>query len=275
MKIAIVSDSTADIPAHLVEQYNIRIMPNIVVIEGQSLEDGIDISREEFYRRLPKLAQLPTTATASSGSYQVLYDNLLKEGNEHILSIHPPIKLSGIINAASSAAQLFGDKVEVIDSSQISFGLGVQVLAAAESASRGSSLDHIKARLNDIRRRVRVIAMLDTMEFIQRSGRVSWARASLGSLFQIKPFVEVKDGDVNRFGEVRTRRKGLARLIELVNSQTLERLAVLHTNAETDAHFILKSLIQQPLTSPLIINVTTVIGTHVGPNGLGLAMVTA
>jgi DegV family protein with EDD domain len=275
MKIAIVSDSTADIPAHLVEQYNIRIMPNIVVMEGQSLEDGIDISREEFYRRLPKLAQLPTTATASSGAYQVLYDYLLKEGNEHILSIHPPIKLSGIINAASSAAQLFGDKVEVIDSSQISFGLGVQVLAAAESASRGSSLVHIKAVLNDIRRRVRVIAMLDTMEFIQRSGRVSWARASLGSLFQIKPFVEVKDGDVNRFGEVRTRRKGLARLIELVNSQTLERLAVLHTNAETDARFILKSLIQQPLTPPLIINVTTVIGTHVGPNGLGLAMVTA
>jgi DegV family protein with EDD domain len=275
MKIAIVSDSTADIPDHLVEKYNIRIMPNIVVIEGQSLEDGKDISREEFYERLPTLAELPTTATASIGSYQELYGSLFQEGNEHILSIHPPVKLSGIFNAASSAASIFDNNVEVIDSGQISFGLGVQVLAAAEVASRGGSLDQIKEILENIRARVRVIAMLDTMEFIRRSGRVSWARASLGSLLQIKPFIEVKDGEVNRFGEVRTRRKGLARLIELANSQNMDRLAILHTNSEKDAHQILNSLVKQPSNSPLVINVTTVIGTHVGPNGLGLAMVPA
>ena len=275
MKIAIVSDSTADIPDHLVEKYNIRIMPNIVVIEGQSLEDGKDISREEFYERLPTLAELPTTATASIGSYQELYGSLFQEGNEHILSIHPPVKLSGIFNAASSAASIFDNNVEVIDSGQISFGLGVQVLAAAEVASRGGSLGQIKEILENIRQRVRVIAMLDTMEFIRRSGRVSWARASLGSLLQIKPFIEVKDGEVNRFGEVRTRRKGLARLIELANSQNMDRLAILHTNSEKDAHQILNSLVNQPSNSPLVINVTTVIGTHVGPNGLGLAMVPA
>ena len=275
MKIAIVSDSTADIPDHLVEKYNIRIMPNIVVIEGQSLEDGKDISREEFYERLPTLAELPTTATASIGSYQELYGSLFQEGNEHILSIHPPVKLSGIFNAASSAASIFDNNVEVIDSGQISFGLGVQVLAAAEVASRGGSLGQIKEILENIRQRVRVIAMLDTMEFIRRSGRVSWARASLGSLLQIKPFIEVKDGEVNRFGEVRTRRKGLARLIELANSQNMDRLAILHTNSEKDAHQILNSLVKQPSNSPLVINVTTVIGTHVGPNGLGLAMVPA
>ena len=275
MKIAIVSDSTADIPDHLVEKYEIRIMPNIVVIEGQSLEDGKGISREEFYERLPRLAELPTTATASIGSYQELYGALLQEGTEHILSIHPPVKLSGIFNAASTAASSFDNKVEVIDSGQISFGLGVQVLAAAEVASKGGNLKQVKAILENIKQRVRVIAMLDTMEFIRRSGRVSWARASLGSLFQIKPFIEVKDGDVNRFGEVRTRRKGIARLIELANSQQMDRLAILHTNSEKDAHLILDNLVKQPSTSPLVINVTTVIGTHVGPNGLGLAMVPA
>jgi DegV family protein with EDD domain len=275
MKIAIVSDSTADIPDHLVEKYKIRIMPNIVVINGQSLEDGKDISRKEFYERLPQLGELPTTATASVGSYQELYDSLLQEGNEHILSIHPPVKLSGIFNAASSAANTFENKVEVIDSGQISFGLGVQVLAAAEMANTGGTLDQVKAILEEIRQRVRVIAMLDTMEYIRRSGRVSWARASLGSLLQIKPFIEVKDGEVKRFGEVRTRRKGLARLIEIANSQPMDRLAILHTNSEKDANTILNSLVKKPINSPLVINVTTVIGTHVGPNGLGLAMVPA
>jgi DegV family protein with EDD domain len=275
MKIAIVSDSTADIPDHLVEKFNIRIMPNIIVIDGQSLEDGKGISREEFYQRLPQLTDLPTTATASAGSYEALYESIFKEGNDHILSIHPPVKLSGIINAASTAARLFGNKVEVMDSKQISFGLGVQVLAAAEAARAGSTLDQVKSILEAIQQRVQVIAMLDTMEYIRRSGRVSWARASIGSLLQIKPFLEVKDGEVNRFGEVRTRQKGLARLIALANSQTMDSLAILHTNSERDAHLILNSLTKQPSSSPLIINVTTVIGTHVGPNGLGLTIVPA
>ena len=273
MKIAIVSDSTADIPDSLIDQHNIKIIPNIVMIDGQSFQDGIDISREEFYLRLPSYTNLPTTATASIGSYQELYNQLLEEGNEYILSIHPPVKLSGIFNAASVAASDFGNQVEVIDSGQISFGLGVQVVAAAEVAKKGGTIEQIKEMLDSIRRRVRVIAMLDTMEYIRRSGRISWARASLGSLLQIKPFLEVKAGDVIRLGEVRTRRKGLARLVEIVNSQYLERLAILHSNAEKDARTLLESLVKQPIHAPLIINVTTVIGTHVGPNGLGLVMV--
>lgn len=273
MKIAIVSDSTADIPDSLMDQHNIKIMPNIVMIDGQSFQDGIDLSREEFYLRLPSYTALPTTATASVGSYQELYNKLLEEGNEYILSIHPPVKLSGIFNAASVAASDFGKKVEVIDSGQISFGLGVQVVAAAEVAKKGGTIEQIKEMLDSIRRRVRVIAMLDTMEYIRRSGRISWARASLGSLLQIKPFLEVKGGEVIRLGEVRTRGKGLARLVEFVNSQPLERLAILHSNAEKDASILLERLVKQPIHAPLIINVTTVIGTHVGPNGLGLVMV--
>jgi DegV family protein with EDD domain len=275
MKIAIVTDSTCDIPEQLVQEYDIQVMPNIVVIDGQSLEDGKGISREEFYERLPTLKELPTTATASSGSYQELYERLFQSGYEHILSIHPSVKLSGIMNAANSAAQLFGDKVHVLDSGQITFGLGVQVLSAAEAASKGETIEQVLAKWKDIKDRVRVIAMLDTMEYIRRSGRVSWARASLGSLLQIKPFVEVKDGQVQRFGEVRTRRKGLARLVELGTSQKWERIAVLHSNSEADGRQILESLDQDLAFPPLLINITTIIGTHVGPNALGLTLVPA
>lgn len=275
MKIGIVTDSTSDIPDQLVQAYDIHVMPNIVVIEGHSLEDGKDITREEFYERLPTLKELPTTATASAGSYQELYESLFRSGCEHILSIHPSVLLSGIMNAANFAAQSFGDKVHVLDSGQISFGLGVQVLSAAEAASGGDTLEQVLAKWKRIKDRVRVIAMLDTMEYIRRSGRVSWARASLGSLLQIKPFVEVKDGLVQRFGEVRTRRKGLARLIELGNSQKLERLAILHTNSEEDAQEILESLDHDLPIPALLINITTIIGTHVGPNALGLTLVPA
>jgi DegV family protein with EDD domain len=275
MKIAIVTDSTCDIPEQLVQEYDIQVMPNIVVIDGQSLEDGKGISREEFYERLPTLKELPTTATASSGSYQELYERLFQSGYEHILSIHPSVKLSGIMNAANSAAQPFGDKVHVLDSGQITFGLGVQVLSAAEAASKGETIEQVLAKWKDIKDRVRVIAMLDTMEYIRRSGRVSWARASLGSLLQIKPFVEVKDGQVQRFGEVRTRRKGLARLVELGTSQKWERIAVLHSNSEADGRQILESLDQDLAFPPLLINITTIIGTHVGPNALGLTLVPA
>jgi DegV family protein with EDD domain len=273
MNIAIVTDSTSDIPEHLVSKYDINVIPNIVVIEGQSLQDGKDISREEFYQRLPTLAELPTTATASAWSYQELYESLFRSGYEHILSIHPSVHLSGILNAVNTAAQSFKDKVHVLDSGQISFGLGVQVLAAAEAASEGETLERVLAKWENIKERVRVIAMLDSMEYIRRSGRVSWAKASLGSLLKIKLFVEVKDGQVQRFGEVRTRRKGLARLIELGRSHKLERLAVLHTNSEEDGQQILENLNFDLPYPPLLINITTIIGTHVGPNSLGLTLV--
>jgi DegV family protein with EDD domain len=123
--------------------------------------------------------------------------------------------------------------------------------------------------------RVGIIAMLDTLEYIRRSGRVSWARARIGNLLQIKPFIELKDGTVSSLGESRTRGKGIQRLKEfLIKLGNLERLAILHTNAEQDAHKFLDNLHIHLSHPPLVINVTTVIGTHVGPNALGFAAVT-
>jgi DegV family protein with EDD domain len=274
MKIALVTDSTADIAPDLVEVYEIQVIPNIMVIDGQSLEDGVGITREEFYRRLPQMLNIPTTSTASVGSYQRLYEKLFHKGMETILSLHAPRLLSGIFNAASTAAQQFGDRVRVIDSGQISMGLGFQVLAAAEAIARGEALETILGVIQNVRERIHLVAMLDTLEYIHRSGRVSWARARLGNLLHLKPFVGLKDGQVLRLGETRTRRKGIARLEELLrNLGPLERLAVLHSNAEEDAHRFLDTLDPILPTTPLVVNVTTVIGTHVGPNGLGFVAV--
>jgi DegV family protein with EDD domain len=275
MKIGIVTDSTADIPPELAQERGIYIVPAILIIDSQSIKDGEGISRHEFYERLPAMRSLPTTASPSTGSFQQIYDALIRQGFSHIISIHATSRLSGIFNAARVAAQSFGDRVRVVDSEYVTLGMGFQVLAAAEAVMRGLSLEAILARIEDVRKRVRVIAMLDTLDYIRRSGRVSWARASLGSLLSIKPFVELKEGVVLRMGEVRTRRKGIEHLIELMNKLgPLECLAVLHTNAETEARLMLERLTTKLETTPLLVNVTTIIGTHVGPNGLGFVAVT-
>jgi len=273
-KIAIVTDSTADIPYSLTDENQIHVVPNLVIIDGQSIEDGRELSRWKFYESLPRMKSLPTTATASSGRYEELYKSLFEQGFTHILSIHASSFLSGIFNAASLAAQAFNGRVRVIDSQNVSLGLGFQVLAAAEAARQGASLENLVKRLEELRQRIHLVAMLDTLEYVRRSGRVSWARARLGELLRIKPFVEVRRGQVFSLGEARTYRKGAARLMEILQGMgALARLAILHTNAELEANQFLKSLSPHLLETPLIVNVTTVIGTHVGPNGLGFVAV--
>jgi DegV family protein with EDD domain len=274
MRIAIVTDGTSDIPTELAEKFNIHIVPNILVLDGQEYVDGQSISRQEFYERLPTMQTSPTTAAPSSGTYQDVYAQIFKRGFDKILSIHAPVKLSGIFAAAHLAAQEFKDRVEVIDSGQLSLGLGFQVLAAAEAAAKGASLERIQKLVESVGSRVKLVAMLDTLDQLRRSGRVSWARASLGSLLRIKLFIEVKKGEVLRLGQARTRSSGIDRLIEMLKKLgPLENLAMLHTNAEAEARAILESLSIPLSQPPLVINVTTIIGTHVGPNALGFAAV--
>lgn len=273
MKLGIVTDSTADIPPDLVDKNQIEVIPNLIVIDGRSFEDGKDISRDQFYSRLPQMTAMPTTATASSGVYQEVYNRLFEQGMEAVLSIHTSSQLSGILNAVTVAARDYGDRVRVVDSEFTSMGLGFQVLAAAEAAAKELPLDEVLELLTDVRRRTRVIAMFDTLEYVRRSGRVSWARARLGSLLQVKPFIELGNGGkVLSLGETRTRSKGIERLKKhLADQGHLERLAVLHTNALNDAQ-LLAAAPDLPI-APLVINITTVIGTHTGPNALGFAAV--
>ena len=274
MKIAIVTDSTADIPEEILKRNNIHVVPNRVIIDGKDYADGIDITRQEFYERLPLMESPPTTATASSGTYHNLYAKLFDQGTQHIISIHVSKNFSGVFNAASTGAQSFSDCMHVIDSEQVTLGLGYQVIAGAEAAMRGSSLETVLERINYVRRRVRVIAMLDTLEYLHKSGRVSWARARIGNLLRVKPFIDVIGGHAKRIGDVRTRRRGIKRLLRLLNDLgDLEQLAVLHTNAEADAYHFLQEYQGKLDTESMVIYVTTAIGTHVGPNGVGFVAV--
>jgi DegV family protein with EDD domain len=274
MRIAIVTDSTADIPLELAEQLNIHVIPAILIIDGQSIEDGKELSRREFYERLPSMQTSPTTSTPSAGKFHQIYESLIKQGFQKIISIHVSSLLSGIYNTAHTAAQAFGDRIHVLDSKQLSLGLGFQVLDAAKMVANGFSCEQVLQKIESTQARVHVFAMLDTLEYVRRSGRVSWARARIGSLFQIKPFLEIKDGKVLSLGQARTRKKGIPHLMGLLDHiGDIEQLAILHTNAEEDAHKIREKLTIMLEEQPLIVNVTTIVGTHVGPNGLGLAAV--
>ncbi len=276
MKIGIVTDSTSDLPVYLVEENNIQVVPTILILEGKEYADGIGITREEFYNRLPSLRTPPTTAAPSIGDFTTPYETLLTQGCDHIISIHAASQLTTIVNVARQAAKEFPDKVTCIDSGSLSLGLGFQVLAAAEESETDlkSALDAISST----RKRLQVSAALDTMEYLKRSGRVPGAVATLGGLLSIKPMIELIDGEVKPIGAVRTTKQADERILNfLLGLGDLERLAILHTNAEPRAKKLLNELMNRVRKSIprdiFFVNVTAVIGTHLGPNGLGFAAV--
>ena len=275
MNIAIVTDSTSDVPLELAAAQKITVIPAILVIDGKSVVDGEGISRKDFYEQLPSMKTLPTTAAPSSGAFENIYESRLSQGASQVLSIHIASTLSGILNAAQAAARSFGKRVHVLDSEQVSLGLGFQALAAAEDAAQGLTLEQVIQRIVELRQRLHLVAMLDSLEYVRRSGRVSWAKASLGSLLQIKPFLRVKDGSVSQLGEARTRHKGIERLRQMLGALgQLERLGILHTNAEPEAQPILTEFAHLSQHPPLLVNVTSIIGAHIGPNALGFVAVT-
>jgi DegV family protein with EDD domain len=276
MKIGIVTDSTADLPAHLLEEHQIQVVPTILVLDGKEYADGIGITREEFYNRLPLFKSPPTTAAPSIGDFTTLYETLFSQGCDHVISIHAAATLTTTVNIAREAAKEFPDKVTCVDSGSLSLGVGFQVLAAAEAAELGlkSALDAVAST----RRRLQVSAALDTMEYLRRSGRVPAVVARLGGLLSIKPMIELIDGAVKPIGAVRTTHQADARMLEfLLKEGNLQRLAIMHTNAEHRARKLLDEMMSRvPQFVPrdiLFANVTAVIGTHLGPNGVGFAAV--
>lgn len=275
MNICLVTDSTSDLPTEIVDHYCIRVVPNIIIIDGISYLDGIEITRQEFYARMRQMKTLPTTATASIGHFQDAYQLLLERGADLIVSIHAASRLTGICNAARKAAEAFPNRVIVLDSGQLSLGLGFQVIAAAKAIAQGLSPEEVISRIEQTRHRVRVFAMLDTLEYVKRSGRISWTQFHLASLLQLRLLIELRDGKVINQGEFRTRKKGIQQLSSILQELgPLENLAILHTNAEQDAMALRDLFHDRSSNPPLICNVTTVIGTHVGPNALGFAAVT-
>lgn len=280
MKIGVVTDSTSDLPGDLARRFGVEVVPTILVVEGKQYADGKDLSRGDFYARLPAMRTFPTTAAPSIGEFSARYQKLLDSGCDFVLSIHAASQLTAICDIARQAADDFPGRVAIVDSGSLSLGLGFQALAAAEAAESGADVETAIASIADVRRRLRVFAALDTMDYLRRSGRVPAAVTLLGGMLSIKPLIELTDGLLKPAGATRTTRQADERMAALLKAGLpIERLAILHTGAESRARGFLSRLMEECRRELpreiLVVNVATVIGAHVGPNGLGFAAVRA
>ncbi len=270
---AIVTDSTADVPVDTAESLNISVVPAVLTLDGETYVNGHDISRAEFYQRMPDLRTPPTTAVPSALVFEETYQRLFESGVERILSIHLSSNLSGMVNTAIQAARNFGDRVIVFDSRQVTLGTGFQAIEAAQTVMKGLGFDQVVNTARRFRKKAYVIALIDRLEFMRRSGRVNWLRANIGDLLQIKQLVEVKDGLVNSLARTRTYTKAFEKLISIASTwKSIKRLAVLHSGAPERAKELAEQVANLCPNPLMIVDVTTVIGVHVGPGCVGLAV---
>lgn len=277
MTIRILTDSTCDVPPDVAEKFGIKVVPVYINIGDHSYLDGVDLSRREFFINLPDYDSFPTTAAPASGSFTAAYQELVEEGATDIISLHIAANLSNTYNAARLGAEdVEGANVTLWDTKQITMGSGLQVMAAAEAASTGSSVAEIVAMLAQKRAKTRIYAILDTLEFLRRSGRVSWAQFGLGTLLRIKPVLEVYESDVIMNERVRTLKRATKRLLELVDLQKpFERIAVLHANNLEAAQQLQEqaAYLFPPDQEVIFMEITPAIGSHIGPGAVGFAFI--
>ncbi len=278
MTVRIVTDSTCDLPVETIARYGIQVIPLYINAGSQGYLDGIDISRDEFYTRLPFFPTHPTTAVPSTERFIAEYNTLADEGAGEILSIHISSALSSVMDVARVAAQeTRSTHVTVFDSLQLSLGTGFLVETAAKMAAAGSSVDEIILTLNDQARRTSVFAALDTLEYLKRSGRMSKYMAGLATLLQIKPIMTMHDGKPGS-ERVRTRDRALKRVVAmLAGAGRLERVAMVHTHASPTMLAELRKMAAHllPQENILSVDITPVIGAHIGPGAVGFAIVRA
>jgi DegV family protein with EDD domain len=272
--VAIVTDSTADLPPQLIKQKLIRVVPLTLNFEGRSLLDGVDIKPSEFYRKLPNATTHPTTSQPSPGQFAEVYNELLANHAE-VVSIHISEKLSGTYASAVQAAEMTDPgRVRVIDSHLVSMSLGLLTLAASDMAVKGTHADAIVERASAMRDRVQTFFSVATLEFLRRGGRIGRASALLGSVLQVKPVLCIRDGLVTPLERVRTFDRALNRIVELSREvDTGKGLCVIvgHGDAEADAERVAREL--EPVAETLLIQpLGPVVGAHAGPGVVGVGV---
>lgn len=280
MPVKIVTDSTADIPSELVQELGIEVVPLKVRFGTEEFLDGIDLSAEEFYKRLVDGPTLPTTSQPSVGEFVEVYERLGKDANG-ILSVHVSSKLSGTFNSARQAAEEVSargeqsSRIEVVDSRQASMTLGLMVLWLAREAAAGAGVDKLTVLAHDLIGRGEFFVLLDTMEYLVKGGRVGKGRAFIGGLLSIKPMLILRGGEVDELAKERTRRRGIARLIRTATEfGPVDDLAVLHSTTPDEAQSLANELAAMLPKGrrPIISRAGSVIGTHAGPGALGVSL---
>lgn len=271
-RVAIVTDSTSDIPPQLARARGITVVPLTLNFEGRSLLDGVDIRPTEFYRKLPNATTHPTTSQPAAGQFAEAYSSLLQDHDE-VVSIHISEKLSGTYASAVQGAEMTDSaRVKVVDSQLVSMSLGLVTLAAAQLAVEGMSGGAISDKVTAMRGDVQTYFSVATLEFLRRGGRIGRASALVGSVLQVKPVLCIRDGLVTPLERVRTFDRALHRIVEL--AREVDRghgltVIVGHADSEADAERVAREL--EPVAETLVIHpLGPVVGAHAGPGVVGL-----
>jgi DegV family protein with EDD domain len=277
-KVAVITDSTAYLPQDLRKQYNITVMPQVLIWGDDIFSDGVNIQPEEFYTRLKTAKVMPTTSQVSIPDMQNAFKSLLDQ-DYSVVGIFISGKLSGTMSSAIQAREALGvgaDKVAIVDSHTTAMAMGFQALTVARAAADGASHSDCVALAERSRDHTGVFFVVDTLEFLHRGGRIGGAQRFLGSALNLKPILAVQDGRVEAVERVRTKGKAVDRMLELVREQVGNRkpvrMATLHANAAQEAREILARAGQViEISESVFSEVSPVVGTHAGPGTVGLA----
>jgi DegV family protein with EDD domain len=278
--VAVVTDSTADIPPEVAEALGLVIVPLEVIFGMQVFHDGVDIAPEEFYRRLRESPVLPTTSQPPAGDFLRVYRELAGSA-ESIISVHIAAPLSGTLESAHAARTQLSSLVpiHIVDSRSTSMGLGFPVLAAAEMVTQGVDAPEIVRRVQTLIPRVNLLFVVDTLEYLHKGGRIGGAKRLLGSVLSVKPLLEIADGKVEVLANTRTKRRAIARLLavaeERIGGAQTVHAAVIHAAACEDASNLRQEFEAKfPCKELHTCEICPALGVHAGPGTVGLAFYT-
>jgi len=275
--VRIVTDSTADLTPEQQRAAGITVVPLNVHFGDEVFRDHVDLSTDEFFRRLKASPQLPRTSQPSVGAFEEAYRSL-RQGGDEIVSVHLSSKVSGTYNSALMAAQSVGEgKIDVVDSLSTSMALGFMALEGAKLARAGRDRQAVADCLLGLVPKARVICVVDTLTYLERGGRIGKARALLGSLLNVKPILQLKDGEVVPLGRARGRPQALNRLVELLERDgKVRQLAIMHGAAQTDAEQLRERVASSyPGVDIQLTEIGAVLGTHTGPGVIGFTYLVA
>lgn len=274
--IAVMTDSCADLPTDLARNLGVTIIPLNVVFREEVLKDGVEITSDQFYKRLATEKKLPSTSQPTPQEFKEVYKALLGRYDK-VVSIHLSEKLSGTLNSARIAAQNFDEKIFVFDSESISVGVAIQVEAAVEAIKKGFTLEQVKSYLKKVRESTHALFTLDTLKYLEKGGRIGKAESLLGSVLNVKPIIIVKEGMYHAFGKARSQKKAIKRiskyLIGLSKDKKVKSLAIGHGMAKEAAEK-LETTLEKALgiKASIVAEVGPVIGVHTGPGALGASI---
>lgn len=279
LNVAVATDSTANIPDDYIHELNIYVIPQVLNWEGDTFLDGIDITPSEFYQRLVQAKELPTTSQPSAGQFYEFFGNLA-EKHEAIIGVFISEHLSGTIDSALTGAEMMSDfPIEIVDSKSASMGLGFMVMAVARALKDGASYEEAAQLARDLIPVTHAIFVVDTLEYLHKGGRIGGAQRLVGSLLSMKPLLHLEEGRIEPLARIRTKRKAVEKLLDVVASDTEGKgklhASVIHAAAPEDAEQFKEQVLERLDPVELISSeLSPVVGTHTGPGLVGMGYYT-